>query len=227
VNFFRFLSLFLLLTFVWCLRRSKDTAVDEKDAQRMKQLEGEIAERKREMEKLNKSTQALDDAIKALQGKIMEVGGIKLKTQKSKVDSLRESIDLANDKTTRLQVQLKTAEKAVAKVNAQLAQSEKEIKEMEKQLQELDSKVEEKTSLAITVQERSEEAEKLMEKKQDELEKMKGAFEKIQKKVQKIQAVEVGIKSELDTESRSLDENKKKLASWTSKMATLKVQDLK
>ena len=193
----------------------------------MKQLEGEIAERKREMEKLNKSTQALDDGIKALQGKIMEVGGIKLKTQKSKVDSLRESIDLSNDKTTRLQVQLKTAEKAVAKVNAQLAQSEKEIKEMEKQLQELDSKVEEKTSLAITVQERSEEAEKLMEKKQDELEKMKGAFEKIQKKVQKIQAVEVGIKSELDTESRSLDENKKKLASWTSKMATLKVQDLK
>ena len=193
----------------------------------MKQLEGEIAERKREMEKLNKSTQALDDGIKALQGKIMEVGGIKLKTQKSKVDSLRESIDLANDKTTRLQVQLKTAEKAVAKVNAQLAQSEKEIKEMEKQLQDLDAKVEEKTSLAITVQERSEEAEKLMEKKQDELEKMKGGFEKIQKKVQKIQAVEVGIKSQLDTESRSLDENKKKLASWTSKMATLKVQDLK
>lgn len=66
-----------------------------------------------------------------------------------------------------------------------------------------------------------------MEKKQDELEKMKGAFEKIQKKVQKLQAIEVGIKSEVDTETRGFEENKKKLAQWTSKLSVLKVQDLK
>jgi hypothetical protein len=66
-----------------------------------------------------------------------------------------------------------------------------------------------------------------MEKKQDELEKLKGSFEKIQKKVQKLQAIEVGIKSEIENEARGLEENKKKLNQWTSKLANLKVQDLK
>jgi structural maintenance of chromosome 4 len=89
------------------LIRSKGNVVDEKDLQKMKSLEGDIAERKKEIEKLTKSTQALEDAIKGLQAKIMEVGGIKLKSQKSKVDGIKEAIDLANDKTTRLEVQMK------------------------------------------------------------------------------------------------------------------------
>jgi len=193
----------------------------------MKALEGDIAERKKEMEKLNKSTQVIEEAIKALQAKIMDVGGIKLKSQKSKVDGIKEATDLANDKTTRLQVQLKTAEKNVAKINTQLAEAEKEIKELEKQLEALEAKIEEKSTVAAAVQEKYEEAEKLMEKKQDEMEKMKGSFEKIQKKVQKIQAIEVGIKSEIENEARGLEDNKKKLGQWSGKLSNLKLQDLK
>lgn len=127
----------------------------------MKQLEGEVSEKNKEMEKLNKSTQTIEDAIKVLQNKIMEVGGIRLKSQKSKLDGIKESIENGNDKTTRLQVQMKTSEKSVAKVNTQLEQAEKEIKDMELQLKDLEAKIEEKTTIAAAVHENCEQAEKV------------------------------------------------------------------
>lgn len=70
----------------------------------MKELEKTIKKNNQELEKLNESTKVFEESIKSLQAKIMEIGGMKLKAQKAKVDGISEAIDLANEKITRWQV---------------------------------------------------------------------------------------------------------------------------
>ena len=48
------------------------------------------------MDKLHAETAGIENEIKALQEKIMEVGGVKLRSQKAKVDDLREEITALN-----------------------------------------------------------------------------------------------------------------------------------
>lgn len=66
-----------------------------------------------------------------------------------------------------------------------------------------------------------------MEVKKRELDEMKGAFEKLQKKVHKLKEIEVDLTSQIEEESRGLDENKKKQIQWSSKLASLKLHDLR
>jgi len=65
----------------------------------------------KELDQLNASSQALESAIKSLQERILEVGGVRLRAAKAKVDGLNESLQTKNQQLIQAQVQLKTASK--------------------------------------------------------------------------------------------------------------------
>ena len=64
-----------------------------------------------ELDKLNGSTKSLEEAVQALQARIQEVGGLRLRAAKAKVDGLNESMQTKNQQLIQAQVQLKTASK--------------------------------------------------------------------------------------------------------------------
>jgi len=102
--FFSIILSFLKNFFKKNYRITEDNSASEDDVERMKELEKTIKKNNQELEKLNESTKVFEESIKSLQAKIMEIGGMKLKAQKAKVDGISEAIDLANEKITRWQV---------------------------------------------------------------------------------------------------------------------------
>ena len=84
----------------------------DEDAKRLQTLQGTVLPPlQQELDKLNASTKSLEEAIKALQARIQEVGGVRLRAAKAKVDGLNESMQTKNQQLIQAQVQLKTATK--------------------------------------------------------------------------------------------------------------------
>lgn len=83
-----------------------------------------------EKEKLEEGSKDLRNQITSLQQKILDIGGIKLKTQTAKVQSLKDTIQLKMEMKERDELR-------VAKLQNQIQKLEKSVKSSEAQLEEL------------------------------------------------------------------------------------------
>ena len=81
------------------------------DIQRISALTKEIDSGQRELQKLVRDSAAIEQAIKDLQEQILEIGGVRLRAQKSKVDGIRQMLEIENDKITKSEVHLAKARK--------------------------------------------------------------------------------------------------------------------
>ena len=76
---------------------SKEHQPSQADDNRIASLGKEVLKLNKEIEKLRGETASVEQELRALQDKIMEVGGEKLRTQKSIVDDLKGEIDSLNE----------------------------------------------------------------------------------------------------------------------------------
>ena len=77
----------------------------------MAKLDNEIASSEAELEKLEKKAGVVEKAIQDLEKKILDIGGAKLLTQRSKGDGIELHINLAMDEITKAEVNKAKAEK--------------------------------------------------------------------------------------------------------------------
>ena len=82
----------------------------------MSDLKSIISTQKSQLSKLTDNSSKIEDQIKQLQEKILEVGGVRLRMQKAKVDGLQEQVDTCNSGLTKLQVEKATREKSYVKM---------------------------------------------------------------------------------------------------------------
>ncbi len=129
------------------------------DNNRQKTLEKKIKILETEIEQLNAETLGIEEEIKVLQDKIMEVGGIKLRSQKSKVDSIREQLETLNQQVNAADVARTKAEKAKAKNEKVVADSEQELETVGSDLETLREEMQERSQAANESKERAEEAQ--------------------------------------------------------------------
>ena len=111
------------------------------------------------MDKLHAETSGIESEIKALQEKIMEVGGVKLRSQKAKVDDLKDQITALNDRITTCDVarakNLKDCEKFTKLINS----SEEELESLAEELAALDEDMKTSIRNAEQVRKKAEDAE--------------------------------------------------------------------
>lgn len=126
---------------------------------RIKELDAVIVKEKRALESLKTASASLEKEIKDLQSKVMDAGGVRLRGQQAKVDSIQEQIGGTNDRLTRLQVEQKTREKNIIKVAKSVEKKENELSEMHEQLQQINEELkalaQSSQSIRATVQEQS------------------------------------------------------------------------
>jgi structural maintenance of chromosome 4 len=72
-----------------------------------------------------------------LQEKILQAGGIRLRSQKAAVDGLVEQIEACNDSITKLQVERNIREKNILKVEKLVAKKEAELDEVNQELEKI------------------------------------------------------------------------------------------
>jgi len=117
----------------------------------MKELEAIISKHQQALDRLKKSTSKIEEDVRGLQNKILEVGGVRLRVQKSKVDSIHEQIVALNERITKTQVAKNTAEKSVTKLTSSIEKKEAELNEINSSLEEISKEIQDKTSAAVDV----------------------------------------------------------------------------
>ncbi|KAH9048629.1 SMCs flexible hinge, partial [Lactarius deliciosus] len=100
-------------------------------------LEREIATTQNELERLQSPSGAIEEAIKALERKILNIGGSQLLAQRSKVDGLKLHIDVANEGITKAEVAMARAEKDLVKFEGSIASNGQNLQGVEIELGKL------------------------------------------------------------------------------------------
>lgn len=121
-----------------CFSRSQSKP-DAGDIARISSLEKEISSSTSQLEELQEKSGAIEQAIKDLEKKILDIGGARLLTQKSKVEGLRLHINLANDEITKAEVAKAKAEKDSAKLDGTIETNRASLGEAENEPPELTS----------------------------------------------------------------------------------------
>ncbi len=94
-------------------------------------LEREIATAQSELERLQTPSSTIEEAIKALEKEILDIGGSQLLAQMSKVDGLKLHIDIANEEITKAEVATARAEKESVKLERSIASNQQSLEGIE------------------------------------------------------------------------------------------------
>lgn len=138
-----------------------------------------------ELEKLQGKANAIEAEIKALEKKILEIGGARLLSQKSKVDGLRLHINLANDEITKAEVAKAKAEKDRVKHQSAVESNTAELEDVQRELADLEEQLEECAEYMAQLRQQVDVAQTAAEKSSEALAQLK---EELDEKSEHIQA---------------------------------------
>ena len=126
-----------------------------------------------ELEELREKSGKIEKAIQDLEKKILDIGGAKLLTQKSKVDGIRLHINIANDEITKAEVAKSKAEKDSAKFATAIENSEAQRREVEAELEGLNDQIKECAQYIQELQANVDAAQAAAEHQRDDLQTLK------------------------------------------------------
>ncbi|KAI8893503.1 RecF/RecN/SMC [Globomyces pollinis-pini] len=143
------------------------------DINRFKELKKLLAECESSVAKHKSAAKLIEDEIKELQEKVMEIGGIRLRSQSAKVQSLKDQIESLQIKITKLKSEKTFREKNLIKLDETIEKKTIELKEVERELEDIQKTYEQLLKNYHLVKERVKECEEELESHNDELTKMK------------------------------------------------------
>jgi len=169
----------------------EESKVDKNDEKRISELEQVLEDCEEGLGELNEKITEIGDEIRELQEKILEVGGVKFRTQKTKVDDIREMIDLGSERLTKAEVARNKSEKDAKKLESDLEKSRKVLEGLETELEELKTLIEEKSEGTEEVREKVKKAQDVMEDKMEERDNIKAELDERSEEANKFRALEV------------------------------------
>lgn len=203
-------------------RRSSAT-----DKGRVSALEKKIRSLEGEVEQLQDETAGAEHEIQELQDKIMQVGGINLRSQKSKVDGIREQLETLNEQVTAAELSRTKSGKARKKAETTIAAGETEFAANEDELEAIRNGMKEHQQDARESQGRAQEAQSFLETKKDELAAFKEDLDERLAALNKTRAAEIEMKNKLDEHQKVLVENQKRSRHWQAELSKLRFQNIK
>ncbi|KAF8210152.1 RecF/RecN/SMC protein [Mycena galopus ATCC 62051] len=196
------------------------------DVARVAKLDMEIRSSEAELEELREKASKIEHAIQELEKKILEIGGSKLLTQKSKVDGIKLHINLANDEITKAEVAKAKADKDVVKLAKAIQTNSAALKEVDADLKELDGQIEELAEYIDGNRANVQEAKAAAENSKDDLEALKAALDKKEEEIQTFKAREVELEEKLAEANRIAKEATATLEHWREELETLTLEEI-
>ncbi|KAI5304164.1 hypothetical protein KEM56_006780, partial [Ascosphaera pollenicola] len=161
--------------------RAKEIVAENKpsktDDARAQALESQITTMNQEIEKLRSETVEVENEIQALHDKIMEIGGVKLRGQKAKVDGLKEQISILAEEISNAELSLSKSEKEKANHDRKHDVAETKIVELKEESQQLQAQYESYYRDISSMRTQTEEAEEKLQAMKDELAALKETVE--------------------------------------------------
>jgi structural maintenance of chromosome 4 len=129
------------------------------------------------LNKVQEKSSRIEQDIKDLEKKILEIGGSKLLAQKSKVDGIRTLIGIANDEITKAEVAKNKAEKDSVRLEGALANNSVTLQELESEMRQLEERLEELANEVAQLREKVEAAQAAADNSKEDLENLKAEFD--------------------------------------------------
>jgi structural maintenance of chromosome 4 len=161
------------------------------DVKRIAVLEKEISSIEGELEKLRTKAGAYEKDISDLQDKILEVGGVKLRSQRSKVDDIKGMIELANDQLFKAEAGQTKCEKDSKKFIQSIEANELALEEAEAEMAALNADLQTCQADMRKLQKAVSQAEAAKDTYEDDLKELKEELDEKLKLTQGFRAKEV------------------------------------
>lgn len=143
------------------------------DVKKISQLDKDVATLSKGLVQLQKESSSIETKIKALQEKILEVGGVKLRSQQTKVQDLRSQISHANDRLTKSEVGRAKSEKDAIKLGKAIEANTLALKLAEGELEHFTTQIGDGAATSATVRKAVEQSKMVLDEKVEELAEMK------------------------------------------------------
>lgn len=139
------------------------------EIRKKKELENEVASLEKENDMTRKNMVGIEQEMKQLQDRIMEIGGIRLRSQKAKVDNIQDQLNTIHDSIANADVLKIKKEKDKARFEKAISDSRKELQEIEMQVSDVKNNIAKKTKLIDTLSARIKKIKQEINDKADEL----------------------------------------------------------
>ncbi|CCF51841.1 hypothetical protein NDA10_005675 [Ustilago hordei] len=194
---------------------------DAGDASRIAELDAQIASLDKEIAKLTEKSQAIEGDIEGFQERILEAGGVELRTQNSKVDSIKEKIELSSELTTKAEVAKSKAEKDMLKLQKSIEKNEGLLEELDAEIEALRDEIASKKGAADSIRSKAEEAQHLMDTKAEERDEIKSQLDERSESVNSFRAFEMEFKQKMEKNERLKNENEKSFNALQERLSAL------
>jgi structural maintenance of chromosome 4 len=206
-------------------------------------LDNDIHKSAAELEDLQEKSSKIEQAIEELEKKILDIGGSKLLTQKSKVDGVRLHINLANDEITKAEVAKAKADKDQTKLASSIEANSIALEEVDAELELLNGQIDELAEWISGNQANVEEAKAAAENSKDDLETLKASLDAKEDEIQAFKQKEVSfvatccafgthehdqmeLEQKLTEAKKVADENTAIVDHWRDQLETLTLEEI-
>lgn len=211
-------------------KRIQEIAVEQQfsksDKQQIASLEKTLVSFQNEIEQIQSQSASIEEEIQELQDKIMEVGGIKLRSQKAKVDGLREEIDTRNEGLSSAEVAKSKAEKQGKKQDKVNADTSAELEKVTQELEQIEEDARNQSRGTSEFRRQAEEAQQALDDRKEELQALKAQLDELVAELNETRSAEVEMRNKLEENQKILLDNQKRLRYWEEKLSKLSLQNV-
>jgi structural maintenance of chromosome 4 len=181
-------------------------------------LEATLAKDAKILAKATMEASVVETAIKDLEKEIANVGGVRLRAQKSKVDGLADQIQSLQSRASKANVDSKAPDRSRVKLEKKMASDATECEENKKHMEAIRAEFQVIEAGAIEVMEAHKKAEQFLEEKTETMATITKDHEDVKAEVTKLQKIELDLDQQLEDYNRGLKENQQKDKHWSKRL---------
>jgi len=198
------------------------TKLDTADEQRqIEELESTIATKDKAVQKIKRVADAFSQEIKALKDKVMDVGGERLRSQKTLVDNLTKQLDEATSAIQKAKVGITTCDKNGKKATTTVKSSEEELVQVDEKIQKIMAEFKPLEEKAMEVQAKYEQAKLLLQGKEQQLLQHKTEYDEFAKSIESLRSKEVDLLDQLKDLGRDVQQQQAHVSHYTKEILTV------
>ncbi|KAH3679832.1 hypothetical protein WICPIJ_008494 [Wickerhamomyces pijperi] len=186
---------------------------------KIKKLQGEY-------DGLKSESKEIQDHITALQDKIMAVGGVKLKLQKSTVDGINEKIGIHTLKLSHNSLALKKLANDFKRFTKSQTEKKEEIEKFSADLKELQSKLSKISDSGDEVEKKVDDLKAKMDDDTIKLEELKDTLDSKSEEINKLRSEEIEIENKIEKYESSIRHERRNREHHEQSYKSLEVRDL-
>ncbi|PVV00716.1 hypothetical protein BB560_004889 [Smittium megazygosporum] len=178
------------------------------------------------IEKLQNECSTIEDQIKDLNNKIMLAGGVHLRTQTAKVNSITDQISLLNDNILQYEATLQKSKSELIRLQRDSERKLEEKTSLEKQLESISAVAERHKAEVEQISSQLSDAKNTIEDKKDELSSLKSKLDDRNDEINEIKTNEAKLKLEIEDSERILAECQRRRNYVNGELNRLKLESL-